>query len=1722
MIFKKTSLLLLAVVFCAGRLSGADFVADIKNDTEKLCDTPSRLLGTPGHEKGKKILIERINALSGVKLVRQPFPVMVPKTNRAKLTVESGALQGSHQVYPVWPDNVRLKSTPENGLSGKTIYIGKGSYKNLPAKSLRNNIAAIEMSVYEEQTWLRAFEFGAKAVLLLGSEDDTDDRPSFKSMYKPRYYIPDGDLADAVRNGEIGRVTIHCDAEWTLETAENLLALVPGTDSSARPIMLAASYDAMSVIPGLAPGADNAVDAAFLLRTLTHLNEYPPRRSVIVAFVDAFGFNLYGMRELMSMLNVTPEDLTRQAYTKEIEKKISEYEHVAEQVANLGADPNKALPKLADKAKYGTLQRYVKDVLSPQIIDLREDLFDLRLEEAHLEAQNKIEEKKAVTAKKNKKLARKGELDAMLSGILSKGKLPEGLLDECAAIWKEIRQRTERQLEELKDVITLFDNYDQIRAAVLEGLNIESPGAVPLPFVFGVDLSDSGINVGPSYRCEALYQTYTRAARDFTRWLKNVLRDSNNPYAAVSSDRLEALGLRADGLGTLVDRFMNTEAVATPEMEQMLTEAIPGISDESVRRILGAIDQEIEAQPDRSDARMYDEIFGIIAEKMPELDGIQVEKLVTSIINREAIRGGVDPQSTALQRMALLTGVCTSFQANGVTWTTLEGIRERLDTPQDTFERLDWKRLAPQIRITALIVEMILNDETFKPSDNQVQKGNFPNWHMPSGKAVSESVAETIARTPRPNMLITSFNDKMGPAVVGTRGNEFVRTRVDGRFRFRPKPADCGWPARNRFIKCYTLDDRGRIIRGLATVTSMVSSSVPGRFTMSHNPPLAPVRAETFECVEVNGPTFRDPRYQVPLQGGKVLDVGRGGIPKKYFWSAEAGPMFGLLQPKTDYQVILSLGGGKNRMILMNVPEDLNETDQSLQAALKIGFDAETPLPELPELISARDFYRIDEWRLRRLESAGVVVDAIREIHTQTETWLGKAEDAYAADKGDEHKQAATIALANEIRAYHAVRSQASDVTRGAIFLLLLIVPFAIAMERLLFASPEVGKQITRSIIIFLVMFTVLFSFHPGFKITSMPAVILIAFLILLLSISVINMILKKFRADMEEMRRGTMAEASGAQTGRRGVMMSAVWLGIANMRKRFMRTMLTGLTIVLVTFSLLCFTSSSTYRKKRTTTLNNVEQVAHDGVLLQHPRIQELDPQTGDSISNILGGNNLMAARYWVVNNQTPDWRLHVRNAQTNQLAALKSGLGLQPQETKFIDIETVLKDWDQFAEGNGCYVSEIVARRLGVQAGDNVVVGGTELKLIATFDGRAFEDKMRKLDGQSLLPLDYTVQTDNWALDSQENMEQMMAEGGAAIEPDPSVVHVSGDQVIILPVPLVKRLPSTLRSLAIKSDEKSAQELATNIVRDIVYPVYYGTAEGVKAIVSTPLLPSAPRKLLIPIMIAALIIFNTMLNSIAERKREIYIYSSLGLAPRHIGVLFLGEALTYGLMGSVFGYVIGQGLATVLTKFHLMGGITLNYSGSNVILTMGLVLMVVAVSAIVPAVMAAKIASPSGDLDWKVPHPQDGYIKGLLPFTVSQKAAPGLAAFLYDYLLAHKEGAIGNFISDNIVLNKGDGDTVVQLKSTIWPAPYDLGVRQHMTINFDASEGDICELKIRLEHGAGPERSWWRLNKVFLSDVRAQLLGWRNIAPQRMLKYIRQSDTYEHTSHEPAQSNA
>ena len=156
----------------------------------------------------------------------------------------------------------------------------------------------------------------------------------------------------------------------------------------------------------------------------------------------------------------------------------------------------------------------------------------------------------------------------------------------------------------------------------------------------------------------------------------------------------------------------------------------------------------------------------------------------------------------------------------------------------------------------------------------------------------------------------------------------------------------------------------------------------------------------------------------------------------------------------------------------------------------------------------------------------------------------------------------------------------------------------------------------------------------------------------------------------------------------------------------------------------------------------------------------------------------------------------------------------------------------------------------------------------------------------------------------------------------------------------------------------------------------------------------------LLVPILIAALIVFNTMLGAVYERMNEIKTYASVGLAPMHIAALFFAESSVFAVMGAMLGYLIGQIVSRGLMMVPgLMAGMTLNYSSISAVWSALLVVAVVLASTAYPARMAGKLSVPDETRKMAIPRPTSDVWEIWFPFTVSSKEALGVMSYLRDY---------------------------------------------------------------------------------------------------------------------------
>lgn len=1663
-----------AVLLVAGNLqAGLESFADrVRADTRWLSEYVTRQIGTDAHKAVQQDLLERIEQIPGVTVWTQEFPVMVPVEEETYLEIGGDALSGQHAIHPFWPEGVRLNNTPNVGIRGRLVYIGEGDFEDIPARRLRGQIAVMEMSGQER--YRRAFDFGASAVIFLESE--TAGRPLYsnQSLFKPRYYVPVGELADALRSGQIPRGRIYSRSSWQTVTARNIYAgVVPAGSAGEAPYVVVAPYDSMSRVMGIAPGADVALDTAVVLNVLRDQAERP-MRPLLFAFVDAYHINQLGMRHMSAMLATLPGERIRNAYASIDAGSLSLYEEAAEELA-LFPDPVEGLANLHSRRFSRHLRRLFKDAIGPEILRLSTLQGEVRLASMRGDRENtastrigmlaaKWEAAEWLLAEHTAELTEEeiavirdvqafvthwreqadvdeegedGPWEAFEEGKEQAARLlpivskplrsrnrvlgathsaeqdvePEDL-PVAILLWDRMADRITGQLGMQRQRITFFDELDSLRQQIGNTFGIDTTEETAAAFVIGIDLSDSGVLTSLGGHCG--YNRIDGVPRDF-------------------------------------ERFM--------------------------RRAIQRGDMWPEGDPHRS------------------------------AVNVDAMSGRTGGLGQLPQR-ALISAVGTSFGLPGVTWVTDDAPRRTPDSPLDRYDRIQWSRVNPQLGPTLQFLSWVFEHEDL-PYTSVAAGDVSGNWRHGMGRIVDISAGETVPRVPRPGFLVTLVGNRV--SMDGIRPLEFDVSGADGTFRLPLLPANVNNQLFVSQMAAFLLNREGAILEGISTAASMVTARLATTFNLNVRPGDQLPRAVTFETRELNGPSFFDARFMEPLTSASLFDTVRGGAPQQFYFSMDQhGQMWGLVPREIRWQMILRAGAARVRMALLNALPDGRERGLNERETFLRGFSLDEPLFSIPAHVSTRDLETLNKWRLADYRAAGIASDAVDVIRDVAGAALLDADEALVENDGGRLQRSATIALSNEIRAYQAVRELGLDVSRGAIFLMLMLVPFSIAMERLMFASAKIARQIAASIGIFAVMTAILWSFHPAFRISAQPLIIVMAFTILAMSVVVIGMVLGRFKASVRELQ-STLAEGSGAKMGRGGLIMSAIFLGIANMRKRKVRTALTGTTVVLVTFALLGFSSTSSYVDRRDFSLDNIVS-ENPSVLVRRPTFGPLAWSSKDVVRNLLAEHDVsIGERVWITAGLGQAmWRMHVINPTTGSQAPVVGALGLPANEARLSGIDAVLPNWQDFVAEGGCYLSADSAALLGVDVGDRVVLRGVELVVRGIFDPMSLEDDVTMLDGQRILPYDYGAQEQDWVdRDSQDVMEQETA-SAAAMQPDgdDDTLFIPAYDVIIIPSDVARQMDGTLRSfgIACESPEQAAL-VASELTQTIAFPAYYTNARGgVNVIVSTPLIALPPRNIAIPLAIAALIIFTTILNSVSERKGEIYVYTSLGLAPTHVGALFVAEALTYGLMGAVFGYIAGQGVATFFTGLGLMQGITLNYSGTAVINTMLLVQLVVVLSAIVPAIMAGKIASPSTEMDWKVPEPVDGEIRDVLPFTVSKAAARGLIAFIYEYLEAHRDGVLGGFDVDDIhLLKPGDDGCVAGLQVRLWLEPYDMGVRQSMLMRVEPEDDSACTIAVVIRHEAGAPKVWWRLNRPFFFDLRRQLLGWRKLSPERLLHYVK-----------------
>lgn len=1242
-------------------------------------------------------------------------------------------------------------------------------------------------------------------------------------------------------------------------------------------------------------------------------------------------------------------------------------------------------------------------------------------------------------------------------------------------------------------------------------------------------------------------------------------------------------------------------------------------------------------------------------------------KVRTGEIYVDGVRGlnGRSWRSYLTSLVALDSEVATMAQKAGVSFVTANDGRVLQDTPFDLPKYLNYDNVAQQAQTIGAVLSKSLNSQStgkFKndflslPSD-----ALSPNFGYVASRAISRDTRGGITflpETPLPDEQLDpqKYKDVRGVGIIldrdtnyktysGVRGALIESARYtkklkggqrESQFVFiGPRVADPkgggGTPGE---VEAYSVDAAGRITvapdQGSERTQFLPTFTTTVKFLTYRDQSLNNLETNAItKCFEARGIAFLDTldqRYFSILKEMDVLDARTDANPMEYGYLKPGAPLnrsemepiaIMFSKPGSHLKMVMMQGLLGKRLVLLNTdPAGAETLAKARYQGRGVTFPAlDAPSQNYTHLAYnvARDLWTLDQERISLLKEFGISNERVQILHKDAggETKekisapvggaIGAASKALEANEYDAFYRESRRAFGLESRAYPDVEATQQDVLKGILFYLALLLPFSFFLERLYPASSEIRKQIIGTSLYFLLVFGLISQVHPAFKLAPTPFIVLLAFIILALTVVVTIFLSSKFEAEIKRLKQGVHF----ADVTRLSATTAALGLGIANMRRRPTRTALTCVTLILLTFTVLSFTSV-------TASISNfarpwgTKPPAYAGMMVRQPDWSPLQERAVDSISNefLEKFGTAPALRSWYLSfDQGETLQLRVSNDEKPELYFHTPALlGATPEEVEIGSPipKTVIKGrWFAAGETDVALLPKSILQPPQDGAGgeatptkhsdsvdeddatpkdglllglneDNAIgktirVAGLPLTIIGIFDDSQWTpsqegNSLRDLDDEAFTPVDYQDQANKATTTAATNAQ---ASGIVEVR---SYQHMRANALLILPYQTVVSLGGTPRSIAVgfnKNMEAGNEELQA-LLRRAAVGVFGATPDKENGDKLTTRLYSSVEStsyegfasLVVPVLIAALIIANTMLGSVFERTREIGIYSSVGLAPVHVAALFIAEAMVFSVLGSISGYLVAQTVAKIITGMNLLPGITLNYSSTSAVLSTMIVMATVLLSTLYPARQASRMSQPDSDRKWQMSVPLGDLWRFQFPFTVSGQQPLGVAQFLFDFFETHTDTSLGSFYTDKpyfssmplrdavALLNvlpegvelpsaeapavKKDGkqappgpigfklmeldkiaadpETVVyRLSMRVWLAPFDMGVSQDVDILLMPSEDPgLYELQLRLLRQSGELSAWKRVNRQFMGDLRRQLLLWRTIKPEGQQEFI------------------
>ncbi len=1019
----------------------------------------------------------------------------------------------------------------------------------------------------------------------------------------------------------------------------------------------------------------------------------------------------------------------------------------------------------------------------------------------------------------------------------------------------------------------------------------------------------------------------------------------------------------------------------------------------------------------------------------------------------------------------------------GVSLATVNDGRSFWGTPYDRLETVNWEQAAQQSALVSGLIRSLAQVP-------KLHTGRMPanGFSTLTGRANFLRHGELFAEQPAPGSIVMAYH---GPgryyAMVDTMGTFQIRGIADRRHLLD-----------NVILEGYRFD------RETGAAEWAVDKKQTGlygyRVAMRRN--AVETNLVMFACKETTMFNLIEPRTFRYLTRMQLLDGRREALPLRYWWSridTRSSTIASIyLEPGTRFKMTLSDTVFNKKVILTNATSTHPEG---------LGYPVDDwPVLYHTELKIARDMWELLGPRIATLETHGIFNERIRNLQQEGTAALKEAMQALKEKKFDKFSETARRSWALANRVYEHVETTQKDVLFGVLFYIALFVPFAFCLERLLFGYSDIYKRVIAFSGILLLLIALIYEVHPAFQLAYNPMVVILAFFIMGLSLMVTLIIFFRFEGEMVRLQREA-GHMKAIEISPWKAFVAAFFLGVSNLRRRRIRTTLTCMTLIILTFTIMSFTTVKSMRQHGR--LLYQSSAPYQGFLLKNLNWQNLPPEALGIISNAFEGKGEVTPRIWLeAEDRTRTTRIAVRYNNRVQEAQGLIGLGAGETRVTRIDQTLVAGRWLQEGDRHTVLLSERMAGNLGIDPkhpeGKVVLLWGTPYDVVGIFSGEKFE-KQLDLDGEFLTPVTFPSEVSMGITEA----EMEAVESGADFQAFQSRYrHVAGDLTVIIPYRTLMAAGGHLKSVAVRPHSLTNLQVAAKELTDRCgLSLFCGEPEGTFLYSARNTLSySGVPNIVIPLIISVFIVLNTMIGSVYERKREIAIYTSVGLAPSHVSFLFIAEALAFAVLSVVLGYLLAQTTASLFATSSLWAGITVNYSSLAGVAAMFLVILVVLVSVIYPSRVAAQIAIPDVNRSWKLPASDGNLLEVTLPFLMKYQEHRSTGGYLYDYFKGYQDVSQGAFSTGDIDFAfvcpvspvKNDlatgsiedpycGEACLRLYAEVWLAPFDFGIKQQVEVQFCPAEEEpgFLEIKIILKRLAGEANVWRRTNKAFLHAI-------------------------------------